>query len=114
MNAIDLIEEKQLRSDLPKFKSGDTLRVHVRIREGDKERIQVFEGLCIAMKHGSVRTTFTVRKISFGQGVERTFPLHSRVLQKIEVVRTGRIRRAKLYYIRQRRGKAARIREAKR
>ena len=114
MNVIDMVEEKQLREDLPAFKPGDTLRVHVRITEGEKERIQVFEGVCIAQKHGGVRETFTVRKISFGQGVERVFPLHSKVIDKIEVVRRGRVRRAKLYYIRELRGKAARIRELKR
>ena len=114
MNVIDMVEEQQLRDDLPAFKPGDTLRVHVRITEGEKERIQVFEGVCIAQKHGGVRKTFTVRKISFGQGVERVFPLHSKVIDKIEVVRRGRVRRAKLYYIRKLRGKAARIRELKR
>jgi large subunit ribosomal protein L19 len=113
MNVIDMVEEQQLRDDLPEFKPGDTLRVHVRIREGDKQRIQVFEGVCIAQKHGGIRETFTVRKISFGQGVERIFPLHSRVIDKIEVMRKGRVRRAKLYYIRELRGKAARIRELK-
>ena len=113
MNVIDMVEEQQLRDDLPEFNPGDTLKVHVRIREGEKERIQVFEGVCIAQKHGGVRETFTVRKISFGQGVERIFPLHSQVIHKIEVVRKGRVRRAKLYYIRQLRGKAARIRELK-
>lgn len=114
MNLIDTMEEQQLRDDLPKFKSGDTLRVHVRIKEGEKQRVQVFEGVCIAQKHGGIRETFTVRKISFGHGVERVFPLHSKVIDKIEVVREGRVRRAKLYYIRQLRGKAARIREIKR
>ena len=113
MNVIDMVEEKQLRDDLPDFDPGDTLRVHVRIREGDKQRIQVYEGVCIAQKHGGIRETFTVRKISFGQGVERVFPLHSRVIDKIEVMRKGRVRRAKLYYIRELRGKAARIRELK-
>ncbi len=113
MNVIDMVEEQQLRDDLPEFNPGDTLRVHVRIREGDKQRIQVFEGVCIAQKHGGIRETFTVRKISFGQGVERVFPLHSRVIDKIEVMRKGRVRRAKLYYIRELRGKAARIRELK-
>lgn len=113
MNALDMIEKQQLRTDLPNFKPGDTIKVHVKIREGDKERIQVFEGVCIAQKHGSVRATFTVRKISFGHGVERIFPLHSKVIDKVEIVRSGRVRRAKLYYIRQLRGKAARIKEAK-
>ena len=113
MNVIDMIEKQQVRTDLPDFKPGDTVKVHVKIREGDKERIQVFEGVCIAQKHGSARATFTVRKISFGHGVERIFPLHSKVIDKVEVVRSGRVRRAKLYYIRDLRGKAARIKEAK-
>ena len=113
MNILDQVEQKQLRDGLPSFKPGDTLKVHVRIKEGDKERIQVFEGVCIAQKHGGARSSFTVRKISFGHGVERIFPLHSKVIDQIEVVRTGRVRRAKLYYIRDLRGKAARIKEAK-
>src|ERR1041385_4751622 len=113
MNAMELVEQQQLRTDLPNFKPGDTVKVHVKIKEGDKERIQVFEGICIAQKHGGVRATFTVRKISFGHGVERIFPLHSKVIDKVEVVRSGRVRRAKLYYIRELRGKAARIKEIK-
>jgi large subunit ribosomal protein L19 len=113
MNVIDMVEKQQLRTDLPNFKPGDSIKVHVKIKEGDKERIQVFEGVCIAQKHGSVRATFTVRKMSFGHGVERIFPLHSRVIDKIEIVRSGRVRRAKLYYIRDLRGKAARIKEVK-
>ena len=113
MNVLDMVEQQQLRTDLPPFRPGDTLKVHVKIREGDKERIQIFEGICIAHKHGGARATFTVRKISFGHGVERIFPLHSRVIDKIEVVRSGRVRRAKLYYIRELRGKAARIKEVK-
>ena len=108
-----MVERQQLRTDLPSFKPGDTIKVHVKIREGDKERIQVFEGVCIAQKHGSIRETFTVRKMSFGHGVERIFPLHSRVIDKIEVVRSGKVRRAKLYYIRELRGKAARLKEVK-
>ena len=111
MNIIESVEAPQLRDDLPEFKPGDTLKVHVRIREGDKQRIQIFEGVCIAQKHGGVRETFTVRKISFGQGVERVFPIHSKIIDKIEVLRHGRVRRAKLYYIRELRGKAARIKE---
>jgi large subunit ribosomal protein L19 len=102
-----------LRSDIPDFGVGDTVRVHVKIKEGDKERIQVFEGIVIALKRGGIRATFTVRKTSFGQGVERIFPLHSPVIDTIEVVRKGRVRRAKLYYLRNLKGKAARIREAK-
>jgi large subunit ribosomal protein L19 len=113
MNLLDTIEQKQLRTDLPAFNPGDTIKVHVKIKEGDKERIQVFEGVCIALKHGGNRTTFTVRKISFGHGVERIFPMHSRIIDKVEIVRHGRVRRAKLYYIRELRGKAARIREVK-
>ena len=113
MNVMDTIEKQQLREGLPSFNPGDTLKVHVKIKEGDKERIQVFEGVCIAMKHGSSRSTFTVRKMSFGHGVERIFPLHSRIIDKIELVRLGRVRRAKLYYIRELRGKAARIKEVK-
>ena len=113
MNVIDMVEGQQLRDDIPDFKPGDTLRVHVRITEGEKERIQVFEGVCIAQKHGGIRETFTIRKISFGHGVERVFPKHSKVIDKIEVLRQGRVRRAKLYYIRKLRGKAARIREIK-
>ena len=111
MNVIDTIERQQLRDDHPDFKPGDTIKVHVKIREGDKQRIQIFEGVCIAQKHGGVRETFTVRKISFGHGVERVFPLHSKVIDKIEIVRKGRVRRGKLYYIRALRGKAARIKE---
>src|SRR6476620_2541254 len=113
MNALDMVEKQQLRTDLPSFKPGDTIKVHVKIKEGDKERVQVFEGVCIALKHGGNRTTFTVRKMSFGHGVERIFPLHSRVIDKIDVVRSGKVRRAKLYYIRDLRGKAARIKEVK-
>src|SRR5262245_26952385 len=113
MNVLDMIEKQQLRTDLPAFKPGDTVKVHVKIKEGDKERIQVFEGICIALKHGGVRATFTVRKISFGHGVERIFPAHSRIIDKVEIVRHGRVRRAKLYYIRELRGKAARIKEIK-
>ena len=113
MNLLDTVEKQQLRTDIPSFKPGDTVKVHVKIKEGDKERIQVFEGVCIGLKHGGVRATFTVRKISFGHGVERIFPMHSKVIDKVEVVRTGRVRRAKLYYIRELRGKAARIKEVK-
>jgi large subunit ribosomal protein L19 len=113
MNLLDTVEKQQLRTDIPSFKPGDTVKVHVKIKEGDKERVQVFEGICIGLKHGGARETFTVRKISFGHGVERIFPLHSKVIDKVEVVRTGRVRRAKLYYIRELRGKAARIKEVK-
>jgi len=111
---MDLLREvtrEYLKSDIPEFRSGDSVKVHVRLREGEKERIQVFEGLVIARKHGGVSETFTVRKISSGIGVERTFPLHAPSVAKIEVSRRGRVRRAKLYYIRALRGKAARIKE---
>lgn len=108
---IQDIERQQLRSDIPDFSPGDTVRVFVRIREGDKERLQAFEGVVIARKHSGLRETFTVRKVSFGIGVERIFPLHSPVIERIEVVRRGRVRRAKLYYLRNLRGKKARVRE---
>ena len=113
MNPLSAIEKKELRTDIPEFGVGDTVRVHVKIKEGDKERIQVFEGIVIAYKRGDNRSTFTVRKTSFGQGVERIFPLHSPVIDQIEVARKGRVRRAKLYYLRNLKGKAARIKEVK-
>jgi large subunit ribosomal protein L19 len=106
-------QKEYLRDDLPEFRPGDTLRVNVRVREGEKERIQAFEGVCIGRKHGGVNETFTVRKISSGVGVERIFPLHSPMLASIVVVRRGSVRRAKLYYLRNLRGKAARIKERK-
>src|SRR5262245_43166149 len=105
------VENRQMRTDIPSFRPGDTVRVHVRIKEGDKERIQAFEGIVIARKHSGVRETITVRKTSFGVGVERIFPLHASVVDHIDLVRHGRVRRAKLYCLRKRRGKAARIRE---
>ena len=108
---VQTVEDRQLRNDIPQFQSGDTVRVHVRIKEGDKERIQAFEGVVIARKHSGVRETITVRKTSFGVGVERIFPLHASVIDRIEIVRHGRVRRAKLYYLRKLRGKAARIKE---
>jgi large subunit ribosomal protein L19 len=111
MDTVKQIENEQMREGLPSFDPGDTLRVNVRIREGDKERIQAFEGVCIARKGGGASETFTVRKVSAGIGVERVFPLHSPMLESIKVVRRGRVRRAKLYYLRARKGKAARIRE---
>jgi len=111
MNLIDSIESQQLKENQVVFRAGDTLRVHVRIIEGEKERIQVFEGVCIRRSGGSNRETFTVRKTSYGIGVERTFPIHSPRLDKIEVVTRGVVRRAKLYYLRQLSGKAARIEE---
>ena len=110
MNAIDHVERAQTIRR-PPVKAGDTVRVHVKVREGDKERIQVFEGIVIGLHRGGTRATFTVRKVSFGQGVERIFPLHSPVIDKIDVVRTARVRRAKLYFLRQLRGKAARMKE---
>ena len=111
MNRLDGVESAQLKENIPAFQPGDTLRVHVRIKEGNKERLQAFEGICIARKHGGVRETVTVRKVSFGVGVERIFPLHATVIDHIDVVRRGKVRRAKLYYLRDLRGKAARIKE---
>ncbi|HCZ0326906.1 TPA: 50S ribosomal protein L19 [Staphylococcus aureus] len=108
---IEAVTKSQLRTDLPSFRPGDTLRVHVRIIEGTRERIQVFEGIVIRRRGGGVSETFTVRKISSGVGVERTFPLHTPKIEKIEVKRRGKVRRAKLYYLRSLRGKAARIQE---
>ena len=111
MNIIDVLEKEQLRSDIPEFRAGDTVKVHVKVVEGSRERIQVFEGLVINRQGGSVRETFTVRRIASGVGVERVFPLHSPRLAKIELTRRGIVRRAKLYYLRNLTGKAARIRE---
>jgi large subunit ribosomal protein L19 len=107
MNMIDVVERPQLRDDLPDFRPGDTVRVHVRVVEGERERIQVFEGICIRRRGSRLSETFTVRKISFGVGVERTFPVHSPMLGKVEVVTRGHVRRAKLYYLRSRVGKKA-------
>ena len=112
MNILDQITMDYKKDDIPEFKVGDTLRVHVKIIEGQRERIQVFEGYVLKRQHGGVNETFTVRKLSNGFGVEKTFPLHSPKIEKIEVVRRGRVRRAKLNYMRQRTGKAARIRSA--
>ena len=111
MNRLDNVEETQLRDNIPAFQAGDTVKVHVRIQEGNKERLQVFEGVVIARKHGGARESITVRKVSFGVGVERIFPLHATVIDHIDVVRRGKVRRAKLYYLRDLRGKAARIKE---
>lgn len=111
MNRLDNVENTQLRDNIPAFQSGDTVKVHVRIKEGNKERLQVFEGVVIARKHGGARESITVRKVSFGVGVERIFPLHATVIDHIDVVRRGKVRRAKLYYLRDLRGKAARIKE---
>ena len=113
MSAIETVEKAQM-TERPAMKSGDTVKVHVKVREGDKERIQIFEGIVIGLHRGGVRASFTVRKVSFGQGVERIFPLHSPTIQKIEVIRTARVRRAKLYYLRDLKGKAARMKETKR
>jgi len=111
MNKVDVVEKSRLRDDIPEFWPGDTVKVHVRVVEGTRSRIQVFEGRVLARKGGGLRETFTVRKISFGIGVERTFPVHSPVIDKIEVERRGKVRRAKLYYLRDRVGKKARIKE---
>ena len=111
MNIINVLEQEQLRTDIPEFRAGDTVRVHVKVVEGTRERIQIFEGLVINRKNGGVRETFTVRRIASGVGVERTFPLHSPRLARIELMRRGIVRRAKLYYLRNLTGKAARIRE---
>jgi large subunit ribosomal protein L19 len=111
MNATDLVDRANLREDIPDFAPGDTLKVHVRVVEGNRERTQMFQGVVIRRKGSGARETFTVRKVSFGVGVERTFPAHSPILARIEVVSRGDVRRAKLYYLRDRVGKAAKIRE---
>ncbi|MCP4202892.1 MAG: 50S ribosomal protein L19 [bacterium] len=111
MHSLSEVESPFLRSDVPEFRAGDTVKVHVKVAEGDKERIQIFQGVVIARRGSGTRETFTVRKISGGIGVERVFPLHTPTIEKIEVVRRGRVRRAKLYYLRKLRGKAARIEE---
>src|SRR5712692_9382438 len=111
MDFIKMIEDGEIKSTPPAFRVGDSVKIHVRVREGEKDRIQVFQGTVIAMKGGGIGSTFTVRKVSDGVGVERIFPLYSPIIGKIEVVRRGRVRRAKLYYLRSRRGKAARIEE---
>ena len=111
MNPTDLVDRVSLRSDVPAFAPGDNLKVHVRVVEGSKERVQIFQGDVIARSGSGVRETFTVRKVSYGVGVERIFPVHSPVIQKIEVTRQGNVRRAKLYYLRDLRGKAAKIKE---
>jgi large subunit ribosomal protein L19 len=113
MGVMELVENGQL-TERPRIKSGDTVKVHVRVKEGDKERIQIFEGVIINYRRGGVRASFTVRKVSFGQGVERIFPLHSPIIQKIDVVRSAKVRRAKLYFLRELKGKAARMKETKR
>ena len=110
MSAIELVEQSQLTTR-PAMKAGDTVKVHVKVREGDKERIQIFEGIVIGIHRGGARASFTVRKVSFGQGVERIFPLHSPSIAKLDVVRSARVRRAKLYFLRNLKGKAARMKE---
>lgn len=111
MQKIEQLEREMMRMDLPAFAPGDTVRVHVKIREGEKERIQAFQGVVISIRKGTTNASFTVRKVSYGVGVERIFPLHSPVIDKIEVITRGRVRRAKIYYLRKLRGKAARIKE---
>jgi len=112
MNLIEYVQEKQLKKDITPFNVGDTVKIHVIIKEGDKERIQIFRGVVIAKKGGGAGETFIVRKISFGVGVERIFPLHSKMIRKIEVIRRGKVKRAKLYYLRNLKGKATRLKEA--
>ena len=111
MDLLRAVESSQMRTDLPRFRSGDTVRVHVKIKEGDKFRIQIFEGVVIAQKSNGISSTFTVRKVSSGYGIERIFPIHSPIIEKMEVMKSGKVRRARLYYLRGRRGKAARLKE---
>jgi large subunit ribosomal protein L19 len=111
MEKLKQLEKEMMRLDLPEFAPGDTVKVHVKIKEGEKERIQVFQGVVISKRKGTTNATFTVRKVSYGVGVERVFPMHSPIIDKIEVVTRGRVRRAKIYYLRKLRGKAARIKE---
>lgn len=114
MSVLEKMEKEQMRVDIPDFRPGDTVRVHVKIREGGKERVQAFEGVVIRKRRGNVRAAFTVRKISYGVGVERTFPLHSPMIEFIEVVQRGKVRQSRIYYLRKLRGKAARIQERRR
>jgi len=111
MNLIQTVNNSQMRSDLPAFRPGDTVKVHVKIKEGDKYRIQIFEGVVIALKRNRISSTFTVRKVSFGYGVERIFPMHSPIIEKLDIIKSGKVRRARLYYLRERRGKSARLKE---
>jgi len=111
MNKIELLEREQMRMDLPAFIAGDTVKVHVKIKEGEKERIQAFQGVVIGKRKGTIGATFTVRKVSYGIGVERIFPMHSPAIDRVEIITRGRVRRGKLYYLRNLKGKAARIRE---
>jgi len=113
VDLLKALENEQLRDDIPEFSSGDRVRVHIKVVEGEKERIQVFEGTVIARKHGGINETFTVRRVSYGEGVERVFPVNSPNIDKIEIVTKGSVRRAKLYYLRSRSGKASRIKEAR-
>jgi large subunit ribosomal protein L19 len=112
MDLLRAVDNSQMRTDLPRFRPGDTVRVHVKIKEGDKYRIQIFEGVIIARKRNGISSTFTVRKVSSGYGIERIFPTNSPIIEKLEVVKSGKVRRARLYYLRGRRGKAARLKEA--
>jgi large subunit ribosomal protein L19 len=114
MSLIQAVEEKHLRKDLPPFRPGDTVKVQVKVVEGDKERLQAFEGICIRRRGGGLGATFTVRKVTYGVGVERTFPMHSPTIDRVEVLREGLVRRAKLYYLRNLKGKAARIKSRRR
>ncbi len=111
MNILEALEKEQMRTDIPDFRPGDTVKVHARIKEGEKERIQIFKGVVIRKRKGNTGATFTVRKVSYGVGVEKIFPLHSPLVDKIEIVTKGRVRRARLYYLRKLRGKASRIKE---
>jgi large subunit ribosomal protein L19 len=111
MNKIEMLEREQMRMDLPSFIAGDTVKVHVKIKEGEKERIQAFQGVVIGKRKGTTGATFTVRKVSYGIGVERIFPMHSPTIDRVEIITRGRVRRGKLYYLRNLKGKAARIRE---
>jgi large subunit ribosomal protein L19 len=111
MDALKLVNSDQLKKDAPQFNVGDTVKVHVRIKEGERERIQLFEGTVLAKKHGGIEETFTVRRVSYGVGVERVFPLHSPNVEKVEVVRRGRVRRSKIYYLRDRVGKASKVKD---
>ncbi len=111
MNALEMISNSSMKAEAPQFSVGDTVKVHVKIKEGDKSRIQIFEGTVIAKKHGGISETFTVRRVAHGCGIERVFPLHSPVVEKVEIVRYGKVRRAKLYYLRDRVGKAAKVKE---
>jgi large subunit ribosomal protein L19 len=111
MNTVEMLEREQMRTDIPAFRAGDTIKVHAKIKEGDKERIQVFQGVVIRKRNGNSGATFTVRKISYGIGVERIFPIHSPAIDKVEILTRGKVRRARIYYLRKLRGKAARIKE---